>query len=179
MGDPARVAVANADVADPAALGRAVDVLVAQLGPVDVLVTSAGFSHPGLFLELEAGVFEQQMAVNYFGTLHTIRAVVPAMVERRRGHLVLVSSTVGFLGVYGFSAYAPAKFAVRGLAETLRGELKPHGIVVACRVPARHRHARAGGRERAQARRDRADLGVDQAAIGRGRRRRDRQGHRA
>jgi 3-dehydrosphinganine reductase len=134
-GDATRVASAPADVADAAALDRAVDGVVAQLGPVDVLVTAAGYSHPGLFVELGDDVFERQMAVDYFGTLHAIRAVVPSMVERRRGHLLLVSSTVGFLGVYGYSAYAPAKFAVRGLAETLRSELVPHGIVVACAYP--------------------------------------------
>ena len=75
------------------------------------------------------------MEIDYFGTLHAVRAVVPAMVERRRGHLVLVSSTVAHVGVYGYSAYAPAKHAVRGLAETLRPELKPHGITVACAYP--------------------------------------------
>jgi 3-dehydrosphinganine reductase len=80
-------------------------------------------------------VFERQMAVDYFGSLHAVRAVLPSMVERRRGHVLLVSSTVGFLGVYGYSAYAPVKFAVRGLAETLRSELRPHGIVVACAYP--------------------------------------------
>jgi 3-dehydrosphinganine reductase len=57
------------------------------------------------------------------------------MIERRRGHLLLVSSGAGIIGVYGYSAYTPTKFAVRGLAETLRAELKPHGIVVACAYP--------------------------------------------
>jgi len=80
-------------------------------------------------------VFRDQMDVDYFGTLHAIRAVVPSMIERRRGHLVTVSSTAGLIGVYGYSAYAPAKFAVRGLTETLRAELAPHGIVVSCVYP--------------------------------------------
>ncbi len=134
-GDPDGVASASADVADAGALGTAIDAVVARLGPVDVLVTSAGYAHPGLFVDLADDVFERQMAVDYFGTLHAIRAVVPSMVERGRGHLLLVSSTVGFLGVYGYSAYAPVKFAVRGLAETLRSELRPRGIVVACAYP--------------------------------------------
>ena len=75
------------------------------------------------------------MELNYFGTLYPVRAVVPSMIERRQGHLMLVSSAAGIVGVYGYSAYAPAKFAVRGLAETLRAELKPHGIVVGCAYP--------------------------------------------
>ena len=113
-----------------------------------MLVTSAGSARPGHFEQLPAQVFDGADGADYFGTLHAIRAVVPSMVGRRRGHLLLVSSTVGLVGVYGYSAYAPAKFAVRGLAETLRAELKPHGIARVVRLPAGHRHARAGPRER-------------------------------
>jgi 3-dehydrosphinganine reductase len=134
-GDGTRVAAEPADVTDPARLADALGLLTTQLGPVDVLVTSAGSASPGHFEALAAEVFDEQMALDYFGTLHAIRAVVPSMIERRRGHLLLVSSTIGLVGVYGYSAYAPAKFAVRGLAETLRAELKPHGIVVACAYP--------------------------------------------
>ncbi len=100
-----------------------------------MLITSAGSSHPGYFERLDDAVFRDQMEVDYFGTLHAVRAVVPSMIERGRGHLVTVSSTAGLIGVFGYSAYAPAKFAVRGLTETLRCELAPHGIVVACAYP--------------------------------------------
>lgn len=108
---------------------------MAQFGPVDVLVTCAGEARPGQFERMRLEVFEEQMALNYFGTLHAVRAVVPTMLDRRRGHLLLVSSTAGLVGVYGYSAYAPTKFALRGLAETLRAELKPHGVVVSCAYP--------------------------------------------
>jgi 3-dehydrosphinganine reductase len=130
-----RVAGEPADVTDPGRLGAAVALLVAQFGPVDVLVTCAGEARPGHFELLPVEVFKDQMALNYFGTLHAVRAVVPAMRERRRGHLLLVSSTAGLVGVYGYSAYAPTKFALRGLAETLRAELKPVGVVVSCAFP--------------------------------------------
>ena len=100
-----------------------------------MLVTSAGSSHPGYFEQLDDAVFREQMDVDYFGTLHAVRAVVPSMIERGRGHLVTISSTAGLIGVFGYSAYGPAKYAVRGLAETLRPELAPHGIVVACVYP--------------------------------------------
>ena len=134
-GDGTRVVAEPADVTDPDRLDAALSLLTTQLGPVDVLVACAGAAHPGHFEDLPASVFDEQMALDYFGTLHAVRAVVPSMVERRRGHLLLVSSTVGLIGVYGYSAYAPAKFAVRGLAETLRAELRPHGIVVGCAYP--------------------------------------------
>lgn len=135
VGDPTRVAAEPADVTDPEMFEQALGLLVAQFGPVNVLVTNAGGARPGHFEELPASVFTEQMELNYFGTLHPIRAVVPSMIERGRGHLVLVSSGAGIVGVYGYSAYSPAKFAVRGLAETLRSELKPHGIVVGCAYP--------------------------------------------
>src|SRR5262249_17178695 len=131
----ARVGTASADVADAPALTSAIEELAAGLGPVDVLVTSAGEARPGHFANLPDEGFRAQMEGGYFGTLHAGRAVVPSMIERRRGHLVFVSSTVALVGVYGYSAYAPAKYAVRGLAETLRPELKPYGIVVACAYP--------------------------------------------
>ncbi len=134
-GAPTRVAAEPADVTDRDSFERALGLLIAQFGPVDVLVTNAGAAQPGHFEDLPAEVFEQQMALNYFGTLHPIRAVLPSMIERGRGHLLLVSSAAGIVGVYGYSAYAPTKFAVRGLAETLRAELKPHGIVVGCAFP--------------------------------------------
>ena len=130
-----RVATASADVTDASGLGKAIDALVDELGPVDVLVTSAGVAHPGHFTELDDDVFRAQMEVGYFGTLHATRAIVPSMIERRKGHLVFVASVVALVGVYGYSAYAPAKHAVRGLAESLRPELKPHGIVVSCVYP--------------------------------------------
>ena len=133
--DVGAAATASADVADAPGLRGAIDTVVAQVGPCDVLVTSAGSSHPGYFEQLDDAVFRDQMEVDYFGTLHAVRAVVPSMIERGRGHLVTISSTAGLIGVFGYTAYGPAKFAVRGLAETLRAELAPHGIVVACVYP--------------------------------------------
>ena len=135
IGDPTRVAAEPADVTDREAVERALGLLIAQFGPVDVLVANAGAAVPGHFEELPLDVFREQMDLNYFGTLHPIRAVVPSMIERGRGHLMLVSSAAGLVGVYGYAAYSPTKFAVRGLAETLRAELKPHGIVVGCAFP--------------------------------------------
>jgi 3-dehydrosphinganine reductase len=131
----ANAATVSADVTDPDALRVALAQLVDAHGPCDVLITSAGSSHPGYFEQLDDAVFRDQMEVDYFGTLHAVRAVVPSMIERGRGHLVTISSTAGLIGVFGYTAYAPAKFAVRGLAETLRPELAPYGIVVACAYP--------------------------------------------
>ena len=99
----------------------------------DVVVTSAGLSHPGRFVEMCEGsddAFRREMDLNYFGTLNVVRAVVPGMVQRGSGSLMLVSSALGFVGCPGYATYAPSKYAVRGLADTLRLELAPHGIDV-------------------------------------------------
>jgi len=134
-GEAHGVATAAADVADREVLGAAFAKLTAAAGPCDVLVTSAGLSRPGYFQELDDGTFRELMEVNYFGTLHAIRAAAPAMIERGRGSIIGVSSAAGLLGVFGFSAYSPTKFAVRGLLEALRAELSPRGVHVGCCYP--------------------------------------------
>jgi len=129
------VHTASVDVADQAAVTAAIAKLEATAGPVDVLVTSAGQARPGHFLELDDDVFRRLMEVDYFGTLYAVRAVAPGMVDRRSGSIVAVSSGAALLGVFGYTAYGPAKFAVRGLMEALRAELKPYDVHVACVYP--------------------------------------------
>ncbi len=129
------VSVAAADVADAAQVGIATTALTAALGPVDVVICSAGQARPGYFEQLDPDLFHQMMDVNYFGTVNVVRAVVPAMIERRRGSIVGVSSAAGLVGVFGYTAYAPTKFAVRGFLESLRAELLPYGIHVGCSFP--------------------------------------------
>jgi 3-dehydrosphinganine reductase len=124
-----------ADVADRSAVAAAFDRLAAAAGPCDVLVACAGLARPGHFLELPDEVFREMMEVDYFGTLHAVRAVAPGMVERGRGSVVAVSSAAGLVGIFGYSAYGPAKFAVRGLMESLRAELSPRGVHVGVVYP--------------------------------------------
>ncbi len=132
---PHTVFTAAADVGDPVAVAGAMADCIERHGPCDVLITSAGVARPGHFLEMAADEFDRQMRVNYFGTLHAVREVAPSMIERRRGSIVGVSSAAGLLGVFGYSAYGPTKYAVRGLCEVLRTELRPHRIHVGCAYP--------------------------------------------
>jgi len=129
------VQTASIDVTDPDAVDTGFARLTAAEGPCDLLVASAGAAQPGYFETLDLAVFRAQMDLNYFGTLHCVRAVVPAMLQRGSGTIVAVSSDAALIGVFGYTAYAPAKYAVRGLMDTLRAELKPHGIHVACAYP--------------------------------------------
>lgn len=133
LGASARAAAA--DVTDPDALDAAFAELTEQQGPCELLITSAGASHPGYFEQLPLEVFRAQMDLDYFGTLHAIRAVLPAMLERGRGGIVGISSAAGLVGVFGFGAYAPAKYAVRGLCDALHAEFSDRGIYVGCAYP--------------------------------------------
>jgi 3-dehydrosphinganine reductase len=129
------VAVFSADVADRKQVGSAVAAATEEIGPPDILMTSAGVVHCDHFGAVQPEAFEQTMATNYFGTLNAIHAALPAMERRRRGHLVLISSGAGLIGIYGYAAYSPTKFAVRGLGEALRAELGPRGIRVSIVYP--------------------------------------------
>lgn len=125
----------QADVSDPASLLPILESYTAQRGTPDFLFNSAGISHPGLFHELPYEIFERLNAVNYLGTVYITRALVPSMIKRRSGHIINLSSVAGFIGTYGYSAYSPTKFAVRGFSDTLRAELKAHGICVSVVFP--------------------------------------------
>lgn len=131
----ARVSTHAADVRDAAAIAAVVAEVVAAHGPIAWLVASAGIAEPGLFVEQALQSHRDQLEVNYLGTLYAVHAVVPSMKAAGHGRIVLVSSGAGFFGIYGYSAYAPSKFAVRGLAEVLRVELAEHGIVVTLAHP--------------------------------------------
>ena len=134
--DLTQIITANvADVSDCNQIIQAIKNIISQVGSPDVLLTCAGMAHPGYFRELPLEVFERTMAVNYFGTLYSIKAVLTAIEARRQGHIVLVSSGVGLIGLFGYTPYSPTKFAVRGLAESLRPELKPKGINISIVYP--------------------------------------------
>jgi 3-dehydrosphinganine reductase len=124
-----------ADVSDRLSIETAIHTAIEQLARVDLLIACAGIAHPDYFQNLAIEVFERSMAINYFGTLYSIKAVLPAMEKQGNGHLVLVSSGAGLIGIFGYTAYSPTKFAIRGLAESLRPELKPLGINVSVVYP--------------------------------------------
>ncbi len=130
-----RVIVRAADAGAREDLMHAIASAEAELGGVDTLLACAGYCTPGRFVELPVEAFEEHVRVNLLGVIHATRAVVPGMIERGRGHVGLVSSMGGLVGVYGYSAYSAAKFGVTGFAEVLRCELKPHGIPVTLLVP--------------------------------------------
>ena len=134
-GPEQRCGVIQADISDERQATAAVVRVTEAAGLPDVVVNCAGIVRPGYFEELELSHFHDMMDANYFGTLHVCKAVVPGMIERRSGHLVNVASFAALMPVFGYTAYSASKHAVRGLSETLRIELKPHGIGVSIVYP--------------------------------------------
>ena len=123
----AHVETISADLAVREQAERAVAQAVAALGPPSMVVTSAGIAIPGYFDEVPVDVFERTMAVNYLGTVYVVKAAVPLM-KAAGGHVVMISSGAGLIGLFGYTPYSPAKFALRGFAEALHAELR-HGRV--------------------------------------------------
>ncbi|HVN54762.1 MAG TPA: SDR family oxidoreductase [Anaerolineaceae bacterium] len=123
--------VANADQVIPV-----IHDFIHSVGTPDYLINSAGVAEPGYVEEQDLAVFRQMMEINYFGTVHAIRAVVPAMLARKSGHIVNFCSIAGIIGIYGYSSYGASKFAVKGFSDTLRLELKHYGIHVTLVIPA-------------------------------------------
>ncbi len=130
-----KIEIYSADVSDRHQVDKVIQSAINSSGIPELLITCAGIVKPGYFLELPVEIFEQMMAVNYFGTLYAVKAVLPFMRQRGKGHIVMISSGAGLIGIFGYTAYSPAKFAIRGFAEALRAELKIDGIYVSIVYP--------------------------------------------
>jgi NAD(P)-dependent dehydrogenase (short-subunit alcohol dehydrogenase family) len=128
--EPGRAYARVLDVTDAPAIAPLVDGIVREFGRIDVLVNNAGFGLLGAVEELDDTQARRVIETNYFGTLNMIRAVLPHFRARRRGHIVNISSSAGFMGMPGVALYCASKFAVTGLSEALAGELAPFGIHV-------------------------------------------------
>lgn len=106
-------------------------------GYVDVLINNAGMSQRALALETTEEVEQKLMAVNYFAPVALTKALLPHFMERKRGHIVVVSSIAGKFGFALRSSYAAAKHALHGYFEALRLELKDVPVYVTMVCPGR------------------------------------------
>ncbi len=130
-----RCGAVSVDIRDSEQVQDAISQIGGTIGLPDLVINSAGVAHPGYVQDLDLDIFHWMMDVNYFGTLHVIKALLPGMIARGSGYLVNISSVAGFLGVYGYTAYGASKYALRGFSDALRAELKPHGIGVSIVFP--------------------------------------------
>jgi NAD(P)-dependent dehydrogenase (short-subunit alcohol dehydrogenase family) len=122
------------DVVVPQDCQRAVETTVARFGRLDVLVCSAGVSMRIDFAQTDLAAMEQVVRVNLLGTLYATSFAVPH-VKRSRGSLVAVSSLSGLRGVPSYSVYGATKYAVRGLYDSMRMELRRDGVHVGVLAP--------------------------------------------
>jgi 3-dehydrosphinganine reductase len=130
-----RFGIITADITSLEAVKAALTSVTEACGTPDILINSAGDVHPALFHEADLNIVRQLIELDYLGTAYMTHACLPGMITRHSGHIVNISSVYGFLGGYGYSAYCAAKFAVRGFSDSLRAELKQHGIQVAVAFP--------------------------------------------
>jgi uncharacterized protein len=137
VGRVSRSGALAADVADRESIGRAIE----GFGQVDVLVANAGIAHYLPFAEMPPELIERLTSVNWLGTAYTVRAALPGMLERRRGHIAIISSGAGIRSFPGAAVYGATKAAQRGFGEALRHELKGTGVGVTVVYPGQVRSA--------------------------------------
>jgi 3-dehydrosphinganine reductase len=125
-----KIEIFPCDVSDYAATEKTLNTIADTFGLPDILINCAGILREGYFEKLPLSTFREIMDINYFGVLNCTKAMIPFFKQKGRGRIVNISSLGGKIGVFGHSAYCSSKFAVVGLTDTLRAELKPQNIKV-------------------------------------------------
>jgi NAD(P)-dependent dehydrogenase (short-subunit alcohol dehydrogenase family) len=124
-----------ADVTDRTQLNSAVRDLGERLGPIDLLIASAGIGIATAALDFRGEDFEAVIRVNLIGVANSVAAVLPTMIARKRGHLVGISSLASYRGLPHMAGYCASKAGVNALLDSMRVELKPYGIAVTTICP--------------------------------------------
>jgi NAD(P)-dependent dehydrogenase (short-subunit alcohol dehydrogenase family) len=124
------------DITDRAAVRGAVGDVNGYLGgPADTVIVNVGMAITGYVHELDDDAFDRMINVNYLGHVNVLRAFLPTLKETGNANVCFVSSALGFMSMPGYSAYSGSKYAIAGFAESLRMELKSHGVRVTVFYP--------------------------------------------
>lgn len=118
------------DVCDTASVDAGVDIILKASGRIDVVVCNAGFGLAGSVEDSSVEEAKRQFETNFFGTWRVCRATLPHLRRQKAGYLVIVGSLAGVMGIPFQAAYSASKFALEGMAEALRMEVKPWGVHV-------------------------------------------------
>ncbi len=118
------------DIGDEAALAALPETVVATHGQISVLINNAGVALVGTFEQASLADFEWLMNINFWGAVRLTHLCLPLLRRQPSGHIVFISSVFGLVGPPGQTAYAAAKFALRGFGEALRHELEGSPIRV-------------------------------------------------
>lgn len=125
-----RALAMRCDITDRASVDAAVAAVERELGPVDVLVNNAGWDVFRPFIKTEPAQWERLIAINLTGALHMHHAVLPGMVERKRGRIVNIASDAARVGSSGEAVYAACKGGLVSFSKTIAREHARHGITV-------------------------------------------------
>jgi NAD(P)-dependent dehydrogenase (short-subunit alcohol dehydrogenase family) len=124
------------DVRDEAAVIAAVSSVIERLGPIDILINSAGGSAQAPFREMPSAHWARIIDLNLFGVVHCTRAVLEPMVEQAFGRVITISSSAAFMGsTQGLTPYAAGKAGTLGLTRQLAMEVGEYGVTVNCIAP--------------------------------------------
>ncbi|MEN0002690.1 MAG: SDR family oxidoreductase [Bacteroidota bacterium] len=123
------------DVTDFKAIERVADDIVNQFGMIDILINNAGISQRSLVADTLLEVDQKIMDVNYFGNIALTKAMLPGMLIRKSGQVVVISSVMGKVGTPVRSAYAASKHALHGFYDSLRAEVEKDGVAITVICP--------------------------------------------
>ncbi len=130
-----KVAIQSVDVGDYSALSASMDQLCENYGAPDLLITSAGTGVAKEFTDTSREEADSIMQINYAGTRDAIQCLLPKMITRGSGQIMLVASMASLLGTYGYTAYCASKHALMGFASSLRAEVASQNIQISMLCP--------------------------------------------
>jgi NAD(P)-dependent dehydrogenase (short-subunit alcohol dehydrogenase family) len=131
-----RVVTHVTDVTKRQSVDEMVSYALAELGSLDILVNNAGVMTPNAFVDYTFEAFDEVIKVNLYGVFHVTQAVLPSMMEQKKGKIINMASTAGKWGSMYQSAYNASKHAVVGLTRSLAMEMAPFHINVNAICPA-------------------------------------------
>ena len=132
---PAAGLVVQADLAEPRDVERMVEATLAQYGRIDVLLANAGLFYPGIAVEADPDQWDQMLSVNVNSVFRAVRAVLPGMIERGQGDIVVTSSISGHQALHMEPVYSASKHAVQAFVHGVRRQVAPSGIRVGSVAP--------------------------------------------
>ncbi len=122
------VEIISCDTTDMDKLKPLFDDFIKKHGVPDYLLNFVGYAYPNYIQNLTLDDLRKGMEVNYFGQLVPILIILPYYMEQKQGYITTTSSVAGFMGLFGYLQYCPTKFAIVGMTETLRNELRSYNI---------------------------------------------------
>lgn len=130
-----RVHIETIDLSDSEKLRQKGRVILEKYGPVDYLINNGGVAQRSTVLETQPEIDDTIMQVNFMGAVVLTKAVLPDMIERGKGHIVVISSVLGKMAVPGSATYVASKHALQGYFDALRAEVDRHQIKVTLACP--------------------------------------------